>query len=42
MSNTKVLSADVTAGHDPNYAEAYVKNNSVVIIFFCFVSILFI
>jgi aspartyl aminopeptidase len=31
MSNTKVLSADVTAGHDPNYAEAYDKNNSAII-----------
>lgn len=28
MANTKVLSADVTAGYDPNYADAYEKRNS--------------
>ncbi|MEG2787705.1 MAG: aminopeptidase [Romboutsia sp.] len=28
MANTKVLSADVSAGYDPNYAEAYEKRNS--------------
>lgn len=30
MSNTKVLSADVTAGHDPSYADAYDKSNSAI------------
>ena len=28
MANTKVLSADVSAGYDPNYPEAYEKRNS--------------
>ncbi|WP_042275780.1 aminopeptidase [[Clostridium] dakarense] len=28
MANTKVLSADVSAGYDPNYADAYEKRNS--------------
>ncbi len=28
MANTKVLSADVAAGYDPNYSEAYEKRNS--------------
>lgn len=28
MTNTKVLSADVAAGYDPNYAQAYEKRNS--------------
>lgn len=28
MANTKVLSADVTAGYDPSYADAYEKRNS--------------
>ena len=31
MANTKVLSADVAAGYDPNYAEAYEKRNSAFI-----------
>lgn len=28
MANSKVLSADVSAGYDPNYADAYEKRNS--------------
>ncbi|MGX4600956.1 aminopeptidase [Faecalimicrobium sp. JNUCC 81] len=28
MANAKVLSADVSAGYDPNYADAYEKRNS--------------
>ena len=28
MANSKVLSADVSAGYDPNYADAYDKRNS--------------
>ena len=28
MANSKVLSADVSAGYDPNYPEAYDKRNS--------------
>ena len=31
MANTKVLSADVAAGYDPNYAEAYEKRNSAIV-----------
>ncbi|MGB3368731.1 MAG: aminopeptidase [Acidaminobacteraceae bacterium] len=31
LSNSKVLSADVCAGYDPNYAEAYDKRNSGMI-----------
>lgn len=30
MANSKVLSADVAAGYDPNYAEAYEKRNSAM------------
>lgn len=30
MMNSKVLSADVSAGYDPNYADAYEKRNSVI------------
>lgn len=29
MANSKVLSADVSAGYDPNYSDAYEKRNSV-------------
>ena len=28
MANSKVLSADVSAGYDPNYSDAYDKRNS--------------
>ncbi|MDR0879503.1 MAG: aminopeptidase [Clostridioides sp.] len=31
MSNTKVLSADVAAGYDPNYADVYEKRNSAIL-----------
>ncbi|MDR1774547.1 MAG: aminopeptidase, partial [Clostridioides sp.] len=31
ISNTKVLSADVSAGYDPNFADAYEKNNSSIL-----------
>ena len=31
MANTKVLSADVAAGYDPNYAEVYEKRNSAIV-----------
>lgn len=28
LANSKVLSADVSAGYDPNFGEAYEKRNS--------------